>query len=95
MKPLLSSLASIAIVAACTPSTEPAQTGAAAPLTAAEQAFVSEVEALRTRHGDAAARFALADIGSGATTRLIPQPVFECSYDDFGLILGCDRVDEQ
>lgn len=66
-----------------------------APLTAGEQAFTEDYQALRARHGDAAARFVLADVGAGSQTRAITQPVFECQFDEFGIVMGCDRVDEK
>ena len=81
-------------LASCASPENPAQT-AAAPLTMEEQAFADDFQALRARHGDAAMRFALADVGAATVPRGFSQPVFECTFDDDGLIMGCDRVDEQ
>lgn len=96
MKPLLPAfLLPFTLLVACVPSDKAVNASPKPPLTAEEQAFVQEVQAIRARHGDAAARFVLADIGGAAAPKGFSQPVFECTYDDFGLLMGCDRVDEQ
>jgi hypothetical protein len=67
----------------------------APPFTTGEQAFVADFKKLHDKHGTSSARFVLADVGAENTARSFTQPIFECSYDDQGGLMGCDRVDEQ
>lgn len=90
------SLFSLLLLAACVPGPSGPSRTPPAPLTGAERAFTEEFAALKARHGPKAARFVLADVGGVAPApRGFTQPVFECSFDEFGLVMGCERVDEQ